>query len=241
MPRARVVGSAAGSGLSSPRAILFDFGGTLDADGVTWKTRICRLFAEEGVAPASDDDFDHVFYAVDDALTGDVPTTLSFQKTVSRLTGGVASGLGVRDAAVGDRVARRFVEAALAHLRAHAPFLDRLRSRHALGIVSNFYGNLQAVCSEAGIAPFFRALIDSSCVGCRKPDPRIFQAALEPLEVTPARALFVGDSLPRDMAGARALGMPHIWLTPAPTPPDGPCCPGDRIVRALADLEGILP
>jgi HAD superfamily hydrolase (TIGR01509 family) len=233
------MGSPPGGEALSPQAILFDFGGTLDADGVTWKARIRRLFEEEGVVPAADD-FDRVFYAVDDALTGAIPPTLSFRDTLSRLATGVATGLGVKDAAVGDRVARHFLEAALAHLRAHVPFLGRLRSRHALGIVSNFYGNLEAVCSEAGIAHFFRVLIDSSRVGWRKPDPRIFQAALEPLGVSPARTLFVGDSLPRDMAGARALGMPHVWLTSAPTPHDGPCCPGDRTVRALADLEGIL-
>jgi HAD superfamily hydrolase (TIGR01549 family) len=239
VPRGHLVGSALGGGVSAPQAILFDFGGTLDADGVTWKTRIRCLFAEEGVAPAPND-FDRVFYAVDDALTGEIPSTLSFRETVSGLTSGVANGLGVRDAAIADRVARRFLEAALAHLRGQAPLLDRLRAHHALGIVSNFYGNLETVCSEAGIAHFFHVLIDSSHVGCRKPDPRIFQAALEPLGLTPARALFVGDSLARDMAGARALGMPHIWLTPAPKPPDGPCCPGDRTVSTLADLEGIL-
>jgi HAD superfamily hydrolase (TIGR01509 family) len=240
VPRGHIVGSPPGSKLSSPQAILFDFGGTLDADGVTWKARVRRLFQDEGVAPAAGD-FDRVFYAVDDVLTGTIPSSLSFQATLARLATGVASGLGVRDAAVGDRVARRFLEAALAHLRGQAPLLDRLRARHALGVVSNFYGNLEAVCAEAGIAQFFRVLIDSSRVGWRKPDPRIFQAALEPLRVAPAQALFVGDSLPRDMAGARALGMPHIWLAPAIAPPDGPCCPGDRIVRALADLEGILP
>jgi HAD superfamily hydrolase (TIGR01509 family) len=238
VPRGHVVGNVPGSGVASPQAILFDFGGTLDADGVPWKTRVRRLFAEEGVAPAPDD-FDRVFYAVDDALTGAIPSTLSFGETVSGLTSGVASGLDVRDAAIADRVARRFVGAALAHLRGHAPLLDRLRMRHALGVVSNFYGNLDAICSEAGIAHFFGVLIDSARVGCRKPDPRIFEAALEPLKVTPARALFVGDSLARDMAGARALGMPHVWLTPAA--PAEPCCPGDRTVRALADLEGILP
>jgi putative hydrolase of the HAD superfamily len=240
VPRGHVVASTSGGGASSPQAILFDFGGTLDADGVTWKTRIRRLFAEEGVAPAPDD-FDRVFYAIDDALTGHVSPSLSFQDTLTRLATGVATRLGVRDPAVGDHVARRFHDTALSHLRAHAPLLDRLRARHALGIVSNFYGNLETVCFEAGIAPFFRVLVDSSRVGCRKPDPRIFQAALEPLGVTPARALFVGDSLTRDMAGARALGMPHVWLSPAPAPPDRPCCPGDRTVRALVDLEGILP
>ena len=76
-------------------AVLFDFGGTLDADGLTWKERFHRLFEAEGVAvePAR---FDPVFYAADDALVGAVPETFSLQETVHRVAGGVASGASTR-------------------------------------------------------------------------------------------------------------------------------------------------
>ena len=47
----------------------------------------------------------------------------------------------------------------------------------------------------------------SSEVGRRKPDPAIFERALDALGVEPARALFVGDTLATDVAGAKALGM----------------------------------
>jgi FMN phosphatase YigB (HAD superfamily) len=58
--------------------------------------------------------------------------------------------------------------------------------------------------------------------------------------VAPAAATFVGDSLPRDMAGARAVGMRHIWLVPATAPAADPCCGGDRQIRSLRELEAIL-
>ena len=80
----------------------------------------------------------------------------------------------------------------------------------------------------------------SGRVGWRKPDPRIFQKALEALRVRPAEAVFVGDSLPRDMVAARAVGMPHVWLAAEASQGRVSCCPGDPIVHSLKDLEGLL-
>ena len=73
-------------------AVLFDFGGTLDADGLPWKERMYRLFREEG-AVVTPDRFDPAFYAADDALVGTLPATTPFRATVERLAGGVAAAL----------------------------------------------------------------------------------------------------------------------------------------------------
>jgi len=220
-------------------ALLLDFGGTLDADGLTWKERFYRLWRDEGAAGPRDA-FDPVFYAADDALVGAVPPTLTFEQTVCRLTESLAAALSVRDERVSARVADRFLADAHRHLRRNQPLLARLRSRYRLGIVSNFYGNLETVCHNVSIRPFFGVIVDSERVGISKPDPRIFMKALDGLGVTPADATFVGDSAARDMAGARALGMRHIWLTGEPAPPGGPCCPGDAMIHSLEDVEALL-
>lgn len=219
--------------------MLLDFGGTLDADGVTWKERFYRLWREEGVAE-SREAFDPVFYAADDALVGGIPATLTFTETVQRLTAGLAAPLAVRDERVIARVADRFLADAHHHLRRNQPLLARLRPRYRLGLVSNFYGNLETVCNNTSIQPFFGVIVDSVQVGLTKPDPRIFLKALDGLGVTPADATFVGDSAARDMAGARALGMRHIWLIGEPAP-GGPCCPGDAMIHSLAEVEALLP
>ena len=229
--------------MSDPRppatAVLFDFGGTLDADGVTWKARFFELCRAEGLV-TDPERFDPVFYAVDDALVGAVPPTLSFEDTVGRLAGGLARGLGSEDSAAGARVARRFLGDARATLQRNTPLLSRLRRRYRLGIVSNFYGNLVTVCHNASVRELFDVIVDSACVGWAKPDPRIFRSALDALGVAPADAWFVGDSLARDMAGARAIGMPHVWLVGAAGPPAAACCPADPVLGSLEDLEGLL-
>ena len=224
---------------SSAIAVLFDFGGTLDADGVPWKERFHRLFRGEGTVVAPDR-FDPLFYAVDDALTGSVPPTLSFRDTVLRLAEGVTEALGLRDHALTDRIVSRFLEDALERLRHNAALLRTLSHRYRLGVVSNFYGNLTTVCEDAEIRPFLTVVVDSARTGCAKPDPRIFRRAVEELAIDASRAVFVGDSLPRDMAGARSVGMPHIWLTPPVRGGPGPCCPEDSVIHSLDDLEALL-
>jgi HAD superfamily hydrolase (TIGR01509 family) len=217
--------------------LLFDFGGTLDADGLTWKERFRKLYRAQSVDPR-DDVFDPVFYAADDALLGTLPAASGLRETIERLTAGVSAGLGVADGSVTARVAQEFLHASLAQLSASAHVLARLRERYRLGLVSNFYGNLTAVCAEAGIAKLFDVVVDSTRVGFTKPDARIFRHATEALGVDPVAATFIGDSPARDMAGARGVGMRHVWLTGQESP--NPCCPGDRVIATLGDLERVL-
>jgi putative hydrolase of the HAD superfamily len=227
------------AGALRPEAILFDFGGTLDADGVPWKERFFRAYRDEGVAVAAKA-FDPVFYAADDALVGAVPQTLSFDDTVGRLARGITAALRPGDDALAARVAARFLDDAHAHLARNRALLARLATRYRLGIVSNFYGNLAEVCDNTAVRPFLGVVVDSTCVGYSKPDPRMFRRAADALGVAPAAAVFVGDSLTRDMAGARGVGMPHVWLVEAPGAAGAPCCAGDRVVGSLEHIEELL-
>ncbi len=223
----------------SDQGILFDFGGTLDADGLTWKERFYRLFREEhlSIAPAA---FDPHFYAADDALVRTLPETLGLRDSVGRLARDLAARLGLDAGGAGGRVAARFLDDALARLDANRAVLGRLRERYRLGVVSNFYGNLEAVCDDAGIRPLFDVIVDSARVGYTKPDARIFRCAVDALGLTFAQAMFVGDSPTRDMAGARAVGMTHVWLVEADGSARTPCCGDDRVIHTLKDLEGLL-
>ena len=216
--------------MSGPGALLFDFGGTLDADGLAWKDRFRRLFA--GVAPEG---FDRAFYDADDALVGAVPADLPFADTVRLLAQGVAERLRRPEAAA--PVAERFLEDARRALASNGKILERLAERYRLGIVSNFYGNLEFVCRETGLSRHLTAAVDSAVLGATKPDPRIFRAALSAVGALPGEAVFVGDSLPRDMAGAKSLGMPHVWVRSGE---GSPCCPGDCVIDSVRDLPEVL-
>ena len=58
------------------------------------------------------------------------------------------------------------------------------------------------------------AIVDSSVEGVAKPDPRIFQPALDALGTDPSRTLYVGDTVHADVHGADAAGMPVVQLDP---------------------------
>ena len=89
--------------------------------------------------------------------------------------------------------------------------LESLRDRGLkLGLVSNAIDPpelLHRDLEQLGVAQRLDVAVFSSEVGRRKPDPAIFEYALDALEVAPERALFVGDRLGVDIAGAAALGM----------------------------------
>lgn len=224
----------AGEPRIAARALLFDFGGTLDAEGVAWKDRFYRLAADEGL-DAPREVFDRAFYAATDVLEGCIPASTGLPELVERIADGLASGLE-RDSGLLRRIGTRFLHDSQAQLAESAALLSDLNGRFRIGIVSNFYGNLQTVCAEAGLFPAAAVAVDSTIAGFKKPDPRIFQAALDALQVSAAEAVFVGDSLRRDMAGAAGMGMRHIWLRPASAAGDGPCCPGDATIERREDI-----
>ncbi len=220
--------------MTAPAAILFDFGGTLDADGVAWKERFRAAAGPAGGAEG----FDRAFYAADDALVGTIPRDLPFRDTVALLSRNLARELGL-DESRAEEIAEAFLRDSLAKAEASRRVLGRLAPRFRLGIVSNFYGNLGQVCADTGIAPHVGVAVDSAVVGFEKPDPRIFQAALTALGVAPGQAVFVGDSLARDMRGARDLGMPHVYVSASREA--AACCPADRVIGSVSELLELYP
>jgi HAD superfamily hydrolase (TIGR01509 family) len=228
--------------------LLFDFGGTLDANGVAWKERFHLLYRAEGlIMPA--DAFAPVFYAADTPLVGALPSATDLSGTVQALTDNLEAELARRrqgngaEQHVSDRarrVASRFLSDASAVFERNQPVLEALRKRYRLGIVSNFYGNLDAVCRSAGLASLFAVMVDSHCVGVEKPDPAIFHAALEGLNAKPETTVFIGDSLPRDREGARRVGMRFIWIAPGEVQTAEAQRPGDAVVTELRDLMKIF-
>jgi FMN hydrolase / 5-amino-6-(5-phospho-D-ribitylamino)uracil phosphatase len=202
--------------------VLFDFGGTLDSDGVAWKERFHALYRSEGL-DLSADAFAPAFYAADDALVGALAPTTGLEETIDALTTNLEAELARRgggtghaeiDRARGQRVASRFLSEMSVAFARNRPVLETLGQRYRLGVVSNFYGNLEAVCESSGLGRLFGVMTDSQRVGAEKPEPAIFHAALTALHAAPGTTVMVGDSLRRDYEGARRSGMRFIWIAP---------------------------
>ncbi len=89
--------------------------------------------------------------------------------------------------------------------------LVRLRQRGLLlGAVSNTYWNgaqLRRALDLRGFLPHLSAVVASSELGLEKPHESLFREPLRALGVDPGDAVFVGDNLFCDVAGARAAGL----------------------------------
>ncbi len=92
--------------------------------------------------------------------------------------------------------------------------LARLKKKHKLAVVSNFAHapGFWKVLQYFDLPRFFDALVVSAEVGFRKPHPRIFETALESLNVKAKEALFVGDSLKADIYGAKMMGLKTVYV-----------------------------
>jgi putative hydrolase of the HAD superfamily len=93
--------------------------------------------------------------------------------------------------------------------------LESLRDQGLqLLVVSNSDGSIERGLAEVGLRGYFSAVVDSAIVGFEKPDPRIFEHALERAGVSGRRALHVGDLYHADVTGARAAGVNALLLDP---------------------------
>jgi putative hydrolase of the HAD superfamily len=118
------------------------------------------------------------------------------------------------------------------------PVLDELARRgYRLGVVSNSDGRVERGLERLGLREGLEVVVDSGVVGIEKPDPRIFEIALERLGVPAGEAVYVGDIPAIDLAGACAAGLSFVLVDPLGLWPDAIDAPR---LRRLADLPDLL-
>ena len=196
------------------RAVLFDWGDTLmewTPDGQLLTNGHRAGFAALGLEPipAMTDRFRDVY--LKEFFAPGVVEEVEYPAQVRRL-------LGEFDVEVDDEALAGFLEAEHA---AWAPARQLAGSTHALlealrdrglllGLVSNAFDPpdlLHRDLEQLGVTERLDVAVFSSEIGRRKPDPAIFEHALNAIGVDPGDTLFVGDNLANDIAGAAALGM----------------------------------
>ena len=88
--------------------------------------------------------------------------------------------------------------------------LATLSQRYSLGIVANQSPDTIKRCEDWGIARYFEFILGSADVGLAKPDPAIFQMALNQAGCTGGEAVMIGDRLDNDIRPARKFGLSTI-------------------------------
>ena len=119
-----------------------------------------------------------------------------------------------------------------------APTLSRAAAAFELtGIITNGPSETQwAEVHALDLEPRVSRVIVAGDVGAFKPDPAIFAAALDDLDVEPREAVVVGNSPTHDVAGALCCGWRAVWLNRGnESYPDGLPRPS-AVISTLADL-----
>ena len=115
------------------------------------------------------------------------------------------------------------------------PTFDILAPHFKLGLLSN--GNTYP--KYCGLDGRFAFVIFAQDVQVEKPDPKIFEITAERAGCELTEMLHVGDSLKNDVAGARNVGAPSVWLNRGGVPNNTEIQP-DYEVAALSEIPAIL-
>ncbi|HEV8150775.1 MAG TPA: HAD family hydrolase [Gemmatimonadales bacterium] len=220
-------------------AVLFDFGGTLDADGRPWCDRFHAGYRAAGGRLGLVGFSEH--FSLSDRMLARQPGISGFgmgrmvAAQIELLRSLLPDG-GSLDTAQWSWGFLRDTREAVARNRV---VLDQLCQQFELGVVANFTGNLRPCLEELGLEDCFAVVFDSAVVGLRKPDFRLFRAAFDALGRPAEACWMVGDNPVSDIEPAARLGCATCWLAPAERPLPAGLAPTRRIA-AFTELPAVL-
>lgn len=215
------------------RGAIFDFGGTIDTDGLHWMQMFSMAYQSCGLS--TDGLRDAYVYAErtlgrENLITPD----MTFRDTIREKIRLQLECMQCRadvdmilDFCYG-YVVRNIKEVS-------GPVLSFIAGRMPMVLVTNFYGNMHTVLREFGIDALFSDVIESSVAGVRKPDPDIFRLGVEALGLPAEEVVTVGDSPDKDIVPASSIGCRTVWLSGKGWDDNASCSP-DRIVHTLSEL-----
>jgi len=111
------------------------------------------------------------------------------------------------------------------------------KEKFLLGMITNGKGKFQLDNVKAlGIENYFDTMLISDLVGIKKPDPRIFEKALDTLGIKACESVFIGDHPVKDIHAAKQIGMKTIWKKA----PHWETADADYIIDDLVELTFLL-
>ncbi|MCE5304288.1 MAG: HAD family hydrolase [Chloroherpetonaceae bacterium] len=199
------------------KAILFDFGGTLDTDGIHWSEKFYEVYQDFNINIPKEI-MREVFVFAERKAAENVQINFTLKQTlrikfkyqIEFLQNN--SMLSKTDNINLDELTEYCYNDVLEKIKIAKNLLDDLSQDYLLGLVSNYYGNLDTILEELSLKKYFSSVIDSAVVKIRKPDPQIFQLILDKLGVSPTEAIVIGDDYDNDIIPSKYLGCYTIWL-----------------------------
>ena len=216
-------------------AVIFDYGGTLDSDGMHWGKRIWHAYQKCGV-PVDEALFREAYVHAERTLATN-PIILKDDDFTTTLRKKLFIEMDYISEHIENFNPYEWICDVLYTLiddtKKSTDTTDEVM-RYVFGnyvnndktiLVSNFYGNINAVLRQFGLEGYFSHVIESAVVGVRKPDPEIWRMGLRALGVTDAsKVLVIGDSYDKDIIPAHEIGCDTLWFMGegwTPVIPDG--------------------
>ncbi len=200
--------------------ILFDFGGTLDTNGIHWSEMYWDAY-EASTFSIDKKEYEKAYVAANKKMAdGQIQKDYDFKKTIETQISFQLAEL-MNKGYLAENKKSQHLQEILDHayirvqqnISKSAVLLKTLKDKNIrLGLVSNFHGNMPKVLEVFGIAQFFDVVIDSTLLGISKPDPDIFRAAIKAMNIKAEETAVVGDSYTRDIEAAREAGCKTIWI-----------------------------
>ena len=226
------------------KGIIFDYGGTLDTDGVHWFHIFRKVYAEhlphiteerlrEAYVYGERYLATHRVIEPEDDFLAMLKKKVAIQLSQLQEESEVLAGKIAEDC---DAVVRE-------NMGCTCDILASLLRKFPIALVSNFYGNIHAVLRSYGLEGCFKEVVESAVVGVRKPDPQIFALGVEALGLKPEEVVVVGDSYGKDIKPANSLGCRTIWLkglgwSDKDEPADCSCA--DHIIATLSQVLEVI-
>lgn len=229
-------------------AVLFDLFDTLlllqggDAFYEPSLKKLHEFLVENGIN-VSFGNFKRVYFEVRDELYAEVEQSLEephFNVRVSRTLQRLGYDFDVSSLIV-TKSTSVFADEFTRYLRLDddaLPVLQKLRGKYKLGLVSNFAIPECAweLLDKYGLRGFFDAILISAEINKRKPSPEIFEKALQILDVSASKAVFVGDVPSSDVKGAKNAGMKAILVDRGRPTEKAIDVKPDEVVSSLKEL-----
>ena len=225
----------------SVKGLIFDYGGTIDTNGIHWGEVIWQAYSDVG-ATVSRENFRDAYVYVE-RLLGSQPIIHpdhTFRDVLEIKVELQFGKIGLTDMSKAKKIIEKCYENATQTICRASETLDELVAHYPAILVSNFYGNLRTVMNEFGLTKYFGEIIESAEVDIRKPDPEIYRMAINKFGFEPEEIVIIGDSYKNDINPANILGCPSIWLKGKGWDDKDEAIDHPFIIRNFSELKSLL-
>lgn len=203
--------------MSSIKGIIFDYGGTIDTNGIHWGELIWQEYSKAGVN-VTKECFRSAYVHGERILAQNpiIEPTDTFltllRKKMKIQFGFLEENYSLSCDGKQQEVTEGCYRRVLDTIVVTRPIIEDFGRKYPMVLVTNFYGNMAVVLEEFGLNGLFKEIVESSVVGLRKPDPALFALGVEALGFKPEEIVVIGDSYRKDIYPALQLGCKAVWL-----------------------------